>query len=250
MAAGAPGEVPPGSKSKKVRDWLFQINKEAPEEALQILGRLLEDLFDRNIEAPWGEPNAAWVEDRERVSKQMAAHGLSYVAGGRILNSGSIAPTKSLQEAIKSFDVVSVVAEIDRAAEYVESKPREAISAAYNVLEAICKEYILARSLEMSKKLDLRNVWAVVRKDLGLDPSALPDDGLREIVSGMISVVNGLCALRTHNSSAHALMPGKKGYNIKPRHARLAVNASHTLAAFLMETWRETRSGTDASLSS
>src|SRR3546814_18882171 len=77
MAAGAPGEVPPGSKSKKVRDWLFQINKEAPEEALQILGRLLEDLFDRNIEAPWGEPNAAWVEDRERVSKQMAAHGRS-----------------------------------------------------------------------------------------------------------------------------------------------------------------------------
>src|SRR3546814_5155608 len=69
MAAGAPGEVPPGSKSKKVRDWLFQINKEAPEEALQILGRLLEDLFDRNIEAPWGEPNAAWVEDREKIGR-------------------------------------------------------------------------------------------------------------------------------------------------------------------------------------
>src|SRR3546814_18515027 len=125
----------------------------------------------------------------------MASHGLSYVAGGRILNSGSIAQTKSLQEAIKSFDVVSVVAEIDRAAEYVESKPREAISAAYNVLEAICKEYILARSLEMPKKLDLRNVWAVVRMDLGLSLSALPDDGFRAMVSGRIYVENGLCPL-------------------------------------------------------
>ncbi|MDC4272793.1 abortive infection family protein, partial [Acinetobacter baumannii] len=44
---------------------------------------------------------------------------------------------------------------------------------------------------------------------------------------------------RTHASSAHG--QGRKLYNIKPRHARLAIHSAHTLALFILETWDEKR---------
>ncbi|MDC4794224.1 abortive infection family protein, partial [Acinetobacter baumannii] len=40
-------------------------------------------------------------------------------------------------------------------------------------------------------------------------------------------------------SSAHG--QGRKLYNIKPRHARLAIHSAHTLALFILETWDEKR---------
>jgi hypothetical protein len=52
-------------------------------------------------------------------------------------------------------------------------------------------------------------------------------------------VVNGIGALRTHSSSAHGT--GRLRYRIQPRHARLAVHAAHTLAAFIIESWDNKR---------
>ncbi|MNY64113.1 hypothetical protein D3C86_2011740 [compost metagenome] len=43
--------------------------------------------------------------------------------------------------------------------------------------------------------------------------------------------------MRTHAGSAHS--EGRKGYKLEPRHARLAVNAAHTVATFVMETWEK-----------
>ncbi|MFT6835524.1 MAG: hypothetical protein ACJA0H_001564 [Francisellaceae bacterium] len=40
---------------------------------------------------------------------------------------------------------------------------------------------------------------------------------------------------RTHASSAHG--EGRKLYNLKPRHAKLAIHSAHTLALFVLETW-------------
>ncbi|WP_268594539.1 abortive infection family protein, partial [Escherichia coli] len=46
-------------------------------------------------------------------------------------------------------------------------------------------------------------------------------------------------ALRTHASSAHGA--GRKIYNLKPRHARLAINSAHTLTMFILESWDDRR---------
>ncbi|WP_431061192.1 abortive infection family protein [Pseudomonas abietaniphila] len=43
--------------------------------------------------------------------------------------------------------------------------------------------------------------------------------------------------VRTHASSAHGA--GKRPYKLKPRHARLAIHAAHTISAFVIETWDE-----------
>ena len=89
----------------------------------------------------------------------------------------------------------------------------------------------------MPAKQDLQSVWKTVRKDLGFDPGLVQDDDLKRILSGIYSVVDGIGAFRTHASSAHG--EGRKIYNLKPRHARLAVNSAHTLGLFVMETWNE-----------
>jgi hypothetical protein len=136
---------------------------------------------------------------------------------------------------IRTRDLRSVDEEFGRAIESIESKPRDAVSAACNILEAVCKTYIEDEKLTMPAKQDLQGVWSVVRKHLGFDPSALQDQDLQKIISGLISIVDGIGALRTHASSAHGA--GRTIYRLDPRHARLAVHAAHTATAFIIECW-------------
>ena len=172
------------------------------------------------------------------MHKTLATHGLRYIRGGTILSTLSSGAPKTVAALIKDKQFPAVVDEFGRATSNVETVPREAASAAANILEAICKEYIVQHPhIQMPAKQDLSSVFNVVRRDLGFDPSAIEDDDLRQILGGMFSAVNGIAALRTHASSAHAQNTSKRCYKLAPRHARLAVNAAHTVLAFILETW-------------
>jgi hypothetical protein len=87
----------------------------------------------------------------------------------------------------------------------------------------------------LPNKQTIGPLWTEVAKHLGLSPGQLADDDLKQILSGLFSVVNGIGALRTHEGSAHG--HGVKAYKITARHARLAVHAAHTTAVFILETW-------------
>ncbi len=63
------------------------------------------------------------------------------------------------------------------------------------------------------------------------------DEDILKIISGVLSVVDGISSLRTHASSAHGA--GVKTYTLEPRHARLAIHSSHTIALFLLESWNK-----------
>ncbi|MFM7740396.1 MAG: abortive infection family protein, partial [Planctomycetota bacterium] len=54
--------------------------------------------------------------------------------------------------------------------------------------------------------------------------------------SGLLAIVDGIGALRTHASSAHGA--GKKQYKLEPRHARLAIHGAHAVAPFILESWQ------------
>jgi hypothetical protein len=86
-------------------------------------------------------------------------------------------------------------------------------------------------------KQDLKAVWMLVRKHLGFDPGIVEDQDLQQILTGLISITEGIGALRTHASSAHGA--GKKSYRLESRHARLAIHSSHTVALFILESWRK-----------
>lgn len=241
LYAEAPGEPPEGSKPVKVQSWLRRVNKES-EFPLVVLGRIIECY----IELPEaGDKTSSWygipsadvkMEFKSKLEAILSRCNLTYITGG-IISDGSSAPSRSLAELIKGRDIPSIDAEFNRALANVNSQPREAVSAACNILESIFKTYIADEKLDMPQKQDLQNVWKVVRADLGFDPAALEDDDLKKILSGVLSIVDGIGAFRTHASSAHG--QGRKIYNLKPRHARLAIHSAHTIALFILETWDE-----------
>lgn len=235
--AGAPGEPPPGSKPAKAQAWLRITNKDENVKPLDVLGRLIENY----MEAPL-DPDDTWdqdrLKDRERISKVLAQCDLQYIKGGKVVGLlGTV--SRTLEEFIKDRDFVSIDAEFNRALSNVESNPREAVSAASNILESVCKVYIAEERLEAPAKQDLKSVWSIVRKHLGFDPSTVEDRDLQQILSGLISITEGISALRTHASSAHGA--GKTSYKIESRHARLAVHSAHTVALFILESWQKKR---------
>lgn len=239
--AEAPGEPPEGSKPVKVQAWLRRVNKEA-ERPLAVLGRIIECYMElpdieENSRSMYGMPATNPKKDFKRKLEAILSRcNLTYIAGG-IISDGSSTPSRSLAELIKGRDIPSIDAEFTRALANVNSEPREAVSAACNILESIFKTYITDENLEMPQKQDLQNVWKVVRSDLGFEPGLLQDDDLKRILSGVLSVVDGIGAFRTHASSAHG--EGRKVYKLKPRHARLAIHSAHTIALFVLETWDE-----------
>lgn len=236
LYGGAPEDPPQGSKHVKALEWLRRINKECPN-PLQILGRIIEAYMEEL--PPEGNhfdnsPPPTCTPEQENIGKALARYDLKYLQGGRIVTSLG-APTRTLEEFIRDRDAPSIEHEFQRAMANVESSPREAVSAASNILESLCKIYIVEEKLEMPAKQDLKPIWTVVRKHLGFNPGVLEDRDLQTILTGLFAVVDGIGALRTHASSAHGA--GKKTYKLEPRHARLAIHASHTVALYVLESW-------------
>lgn len=237
MYAGAPGDPPLGSKLTKAMAWLRNINRSPDvKEPLRILGKIIEAYMEMEVTpGSWNEKLVP--ERRAKLEKALTSCGLQYLKGGTVIAAGLAAPSRTLDELIKSRDFDSINLEFDRALSSVDTSPRDAVSAACNIIESFCKTYIEEEGLEMPAKQDLQPVWAVVRKDLGIDPSRIEDGDFQQIMSGLIAVASGIGALRTHASSAHGA--GKKPYKLEPRHARLAVHAAHTLVLFLLESWEK-----------
>jgi len=238
MHAGAPGEPPEGSKWVKAQEWLRRINRDETVQPTQVLGRLIETYMEEEPPEPSpfdeGAPRTE-TEDQEKIRKALARYDLQYVRGGFI--SGTLGtPSKALEDYIRDRDLPAIDYEFSRALANVEQSPREAVSAASNILESVCKVYIADRGLDAPPKQDLKPVWSVVRKDLGFDPSVVEDRDLQVILTGLFAIVEGIGALRTHASSAHGA--GKKQYKLQPRHARLAIHSAHTAALFILESWQ------------
>ncbi len=236
--ANAPGDPPAGSKHAKALAWLRRTNKEAAD-PLHVLGRVLEGYMEEVL-----NPNDRWdkekIDKRDRIRKALAEAELQYVKGGKVVGALG-APTRALSEFIRNRDLDSIDQEFQRAVQNATASPREAVSAASNILESICKVIIADENLPAPAKQDLQSVWAVVRKHLGIDPSRVEDQDLQQILTGLLSVVHGIGSLRTHASSAHGA--GKAPYRLEPRHARLAVHSAHTLGLFVLESWRKQNNG-------
>jgi hypothetical protein len=212
-------------------------NKNVSIQPLDVLGRLIENYMEEPL-----DPNNSWdeqhLQDREKIKKTLAQCELQYLRGGKVVGALGT-PSRTLEEFIRERDIAAIDLEFGRALSNVESIPREAVSAASNILESLCKGYIGDEALEKPAKQDLKCVWAVVRKHLGFDPSLIEDQDLQTILTGLISIVEGTGALRTHASSAHGA--GRRSYKLEPRHARLAVHAAHTVALFVLESWEKKR---------
>jgi hypothetical protein len=79
---------------------------------------------------------------------------------------------------------------------------------------------------------DLVRLYRRVQKLLNLEPDRKDiSDSLKQILTGLTSIVHGLAAMRNKMSDAHAT-----SYRPSRHHAKLAVYSATTLADFVFET--------------
>ncbi len=248
LEAGAPGDVPEGSKPVKCHAWLRRVRDDAPAEAVNILGKLLELVMEEDLDSPEGASGggswwASHVEERgrkrERLKVGLTRVGFTYLSGGKLAHGSAQVASRQLAELIKVRDVPAVEAEFETLARRAAEHPRDALSGAANIVEAVLGEMVAAFGLTPPNNRTLSTLWSTVKSAINADPATMPDDDLKKIVGAMAAMVDGLQGLRDDKSRAHAMRPAlARAYKIEPRHARLAVNAALALTVFLPEAWQ------------
>ena len=229
--AGAHGNVPEGTCVRKCQTWLERMHLEV-NDPIGVLGRLIGEFMDTDV-GRYANQQAG----RSKIETVLGRFGLSYLRGGVILGAEEAIPTRSLKQLLQDRDLAALGKEFERCMENIETDPPAAITAACSILESLCKLYIEDNDLEMPNKQSIGPLWRMVSKHLGFDPSAVEDDDVKRVLSGLTSIVDGVGSLRTHTGSAHGR--GRRTYSVQARHARLAIHASHTLVGFVLETWEQ-----------
>mgnify|MGYP001179661905 CR=1 FL=1 len=108
-----------------------------------------------------------------------------------------------------------------------------AITNARSLLEAVLAE-IEGRLVEAPPGYDgdLVKLYKRVQKAMNLDPARADiSDSLRQILSGLVSVIAGLAPLRNKMGDAHV-----RTHKPDRHHAKLAVNAAKTVTDFLVDS--------------
>jgi hypothetical protein len=122
----------------------------------------------------------------------------------------------------------------------VNADPADAILAARELLESVCKQICEYYFVPVPKSPNAGALYKLAAKELGLDakdvPSADPAAGAsRKVLGGLVQVADGLGDLRTRVGRGH----GRAGRSpARQRHADLAVGAAGTLTLFLLDTWQ------------
>lgn len=240
LASRAPEADPYSSKAELVMEWLHQINN-VSDDPLGILGSILDNFMKKeqpdNASYSRGseDPVADMEAGKKKILGALANDGLTYTRGGTITKGASPA-TLSLQESVKKHGLSSVDAEIQRALDKIESDPHAAAQYAGNALEASLKAYLDNKKKVYSNGDTLAKLWSAAAKEMGLRPKELDNKDLKKIASGLHSIVDGIAHLRNNKSSAHGKSEEqKRNILLKPRHARLAIHAAHTVSAYVLE---------------
>ncbi|WP_298560518.1 abortive infection family protein [uncultured Aliiroseovarius sp.] len=186
------------------------------------------------------------VADPEEVELQSAPHAIEEIEFEefaikieRMETDGSVHELHTIARKL-SFD--TVLDEVERAREFVDDDPEDAITASCSLIESVCKSILVELDLELPKKLTIKEVYRAVREPLGLSPSSddphdLIANDIRATLQGLTGVVEGIGALRSHGGDAHGRAKGSK--RVDSRIARLAVNSASSVAIFLIQTWEQ-----------
>lgn len=240
LTSNAPGDMPGGNKTEAVVDWLRVINAMS-DDPYKVLGSIVDDFMERDPAAEERsydkseDKSAKLIEHKSKIIEALGRAGLTYHRGGVISSGGSVV-TLSLIDRVKTQGLPSVEIEIKRALDDVANDPNKAAQYAGNVLEATLKAYLDKKGETYKDGDTLSELWKMSAAKMGLKAGDLDNKDLKKIVSGLHNVVDGIAHLRNTKSGAHGRSEGQhRSITIQPRHARLAIHAAHTVAAYVLE---------------
>jgi hypothetical protein len=109
-----------------------------------------------------------------------------------------------------------------------------AVTSAKTLVEGVCKEILVKFSdSNVDNKTDLPALFTKVRRKLNLDPrDPNLDKALKEVLSGLIKIVNGIAEIRNTHGDSHI-----PKYKIDKHHALIVVNSAKTVVTFLFNTY-------------
>jgi len=122
-----------------------------------------------------------------------------------------------------------------KAMERVSGDPEGAITSARAALESVCKHILDEAGTSYNDDGDLAKLYKATARQLQISPDSVTEQTLKQMMTGCIGIVSGLSGLRNSLGDAHGKSPSSPTTEI--RHARLAINATMTVAEFLIETY-------------
>lgn len=229
---------PEPSIPKKTRATIDRLNSSPAEHAQ--LRQVIEQIADSRFYS-YGDHTPTI----EYLNKYLPGDGLELrEVGGRfrLTSTGThaVAAVTLLKHA-DALDLESVRSSFIAAIDEADSKPDGAITAACSTVESVCKCILDEMGVPYPNKQDVQGLMGAVAKQLNLSPGRddLPkewEQDIRQVLSGLYTVVGGIGSLRTHIGDAHGR--GKNPFPVDARIARLAINAASTVSLFYIETWQ------------
>lgn len=189
----------------------------------------LREYIDTNL-----DPNAA----AEYLNKYLKFDGFEAVREGNCFRIRSLSGQDVALEVPYSEPTELTHFLIDEHAQKCQKKiDEEDYSGAITNARALAESVLINIESELNPDAgeyngDLVQLFRRVQKLLNLDPARKDiSEPLKQVLSGLNSIVNGLAAMRNKMSDSHAAV-----YRADRHHAKLAVNAAKTLCDFMFET--------------
>ena len=203
-------EFPDGSKANRLRSFLGTVE---PALAARVLEALLEHRGKR--------------ESDERLSDLLRYQKV--VERLKTIRSVALAV---VEEDVLTLDYVREL-ESKTEQRLGASDFEGAITSARTMLEAVLLELERRLGTPGDHKGDLQRLFKAVGKQLRIDDERADlDENFKQVVRGLVQVVNGIAPLRNKMSDGHA-----RERKPAPHHARVVVNAAKTVATFLVESY-------------
>lgn len=114
------------------------------------------------------------------------------------------------------------------------------ITNARTLIESICL-FIIETITKEKHEYDgnLIKLYKHVSTLLKMSPGDYENEHLKQILSGVFSIINGVSGLRNSHSDSHGNGPLKTSYKIDERHAILTVNLAKTISEYLFLSYEK-----------
>ncbi|MFL9829596.1 abortive infection family protein [Flavobacterium sp. ST-87] len=125
----------------------------------------------------------------------------------------------------------------------IEEDFEGSITNARTLIESICLFIIESKNgYKYDYDGNLLRLYKKTSEILNMSPQKHDNESLKQILSGIISIINGVTGLRNSHSDSHGSGPLKKEYKIDQRHAVLTVNVAKTISEYLFLSFEKTTS--------
>lgn len=188
-----------------------------------------------------GDPQETRRKEVTKLIRFLGKDGFQWI-DGQIVAGAGLPSLVDIKRAAAVFDAKHMADQIRRMESAVESDPSLSIGTAKELIETCCKTILAERGVPVTGTPDIPTLTKQTLKELKLVPEGIPDaargsDVIRRVLSNLGAIGNGLAELRGLYGTGHGRHG--KALGLTPRHAKLAVGAATTLAAFLFETHKE-----------